>query len=886
MSLEEYRDTVLKISLAALFHDVGKFAQGFLKLPEGYQQNNADLYQPFNRERGYHTHLHALYTAAFIETHSQFLPTALSSRDWGEGEVEDSFVNLAAKHHRPDTHLQWIVAQADRLSSGIDRAEFEEGEKIGVKKVAQTRLLPILERLLREEKAYNSLQDFQWRYPLKPLSAISIFPVKAVQIPREEARKEYRGLYEAFCEDLKGLCNYQHVELWAQHFDSLYRIYTSHIPAARVGMVVHDVSLYDHSRSTAALAGALYLYHRLTDTMKEDAIKDDSLAKFLLVSGDFYGIQDFIFSRGGEERHHRAKLLRGRSFLVSLLVELAADVLCRRLGLSFLSVAISAAGKFHLIAHNVEEAKEEIKAVRNELNHWLYENFYGECALGISFTEAKAEDFCGERFKDLWDRHLRGLEEAKFNRLDLKEYGGSVAEVLGGQGYLDAFRNDLGSPLCPLCGKRPSHPDVVDDDFIRRDEGSCACKLCRDQALVGTKLVKEKRLAVLLGSEGELKEPLWGKYQLRFVKGCAGELADTGKVARFFEFNVREDGSCPTEVTFLPINGYVPVYTREDEYDDCLLAGERTEANKEGLIDSIREGRPKTFHHIAQKALRSFNEGGKPMCLGLPALGVLKADVDNLGAIFGCGLLQVREGKEDPSQFTLSRLATMSRQLNNFFALYLPFVLGNEGEGRFKEVYTVFAGGDDLFLIGPWNVVKNLALHIRDRFAEYVCENPRIHLSAGITLHKPYTPVDLLARESEEALEQAKGGGKNRVSMFGHVVPWDEFDELARVQEELEEWYRKGSLSRGALYRFNELCNMAAEERELLNKGAISWHELQCIKWRAFLRYYLVRALSDGSEENQYQDIALKVSEWLDKYRGRFVIALWPLLYETRKQRV
>lgn len=121
------------------------------------------------------------------------------------------------------------------------------------------------------------------------------------------------------------------------------------IPAARVGDVVHDVSLYDHSRTTAAFAAALYLYHQATDSLNETAIRKGETEKFLLVSGDFYGIQDFIFSASGERQTHRSKILRGRSFAVSLFSELAADMLCRELGLPSSAVVLNAAGKFHLI---------------------------------------------------------------------------------------------------------------------------------------------------------------------------------------------------------------------------------------------------------------------------------------------------------------------------------------------------------------------------------------------------------------------------------------------------------------------------------------------------------------------------------------------------------
>ncbi len=877
-------ETVFKIQLAALFHDLGKFAQGSLELPPAYAENNADLYQPFNRRQQRHTHAHALYTAAFIELFAKHLPEELSSPDWGEGEREDSFINLAAKHHKPETPLQLIITQADRLSSGFDRAEFEEGEEIGVREYKQTRLLPLFERLLRQDKAFNRAEDFEWCYPLRPLSAQNIFPVRKEDVSRTKAEEEYRRLWKEFVENLKKLCHRRHVSLWAQHFDSLLRIYASHIPAARVGRVVHDVSLYDHLRTSAALAGALYLYHRKTDTLNSKSIQNDAESKFLLVSGDFYGIQDFIFRGGGEERHHRAKLLRGRSFLVSLLVELAAEMLCERLGLSFLSVFFCAAGKFHLLAPNTESARTKIDEVREEVNRWFYEHFFGECTLGIAVTAASPEDFVGGKFADLWRRHLENLEEAKFCRLDLKKYSGVFEE------YLDRFRNDLPSPLCPLCDRRPSAEEVSGDGrskkgdkYVSRrggEEKACACKLCRDQAFLGTELVRDNRLAVLKSKNGGLGEPLFGRYQVVFRRDCAEDLAEKGELLKLYDLKVAGEGKAPVGATFLPVNGYVPVFEKEDHNDDRYLVGRRKEEKTLSLIEQIEVGNPKTFYHLAQLALEPCGEKPDEFC-GLPALAVLKADVDNLGAIFGCGL---------PAElFTLSRLATLSRQLNNFFTVYLPFALENEKEGRFRNVYTVFAGGDDLFLIGPWNVMRELALHLRKKFTDYVCENPKLHFSAGITLHKPHVPVDLLAEESEGALSQAKGAGKDRVSMFGRVATWKEFEDLIALESELSRWYEKGLLSRGALYRLNELCALAEEEKRLATSGGIPWHRLQCVKWPAFLRYFLVRALRrklGESWEGPYQEMVTKLYDWLVHYRGRFVLALWPLLYNTRKQRL
>ena len=102
--------TVLKIALAGLLHDIGKFAQGNLEISPQYANDNADQYQPFYNGR--HTHVHALYTAAFIEQFADSLPRQLNGADWGEG---DSFINLAAGQ---------TVRVVYALVAGDDEADF------------------------------------------------------------------------------------------------------------------------------------------------------------------------------------------------------------------------------------------------------------------------------------------------------------------------------------------------------------------------------------------------------------------------------------------------------------------------------------------------------------------------------------------------------------------------------------------------------------------------------------------------------------------------------------------------------------------------------------------------------------------------------------------
>ncbi len=180
-----------RIALAAFLHDLGKFAER-AKIPVNQEtlDANKQLYCPHRKQytddRGWFSHVHAAYTGLAMDLIEDYMPE-LKGADfapfgsWKTKEADDSFINAAAMHHKPETFLQWIIATADRVASGFDREEFEEynqaeeGTSTG-KNHYTARQLPLFEQIRLDSKAE---QKYVYRYPLKPLSPNSIFPVEA-----------------------------------------------------------------------------------------------------------------------------------------------------------------------------------------------------------------------------------------------------------------------------------------------------------------------------------------------------------------------------------------------------------------------------------------------------------------------------------------------------------------------------------------------------------------------------------------------------------------------------------------------------------------------------------------------------------------------------------
>jgi len=198
-----------------------------------------------------------------------------------------------------------VIAVSDRVSSGWDRDTFDthHTKGVAVKDYKKTRLLPIFEQLNTGQDDSNQNDEaYQYCYPLKALTPGNIVPgLKTVVAPENPAQAEndYRELYDVFETGLKSIKHRNtDISLWFEHFDSLMMACTAAMPAARVGNVVPDVSLYDHSRVTAALAAAIFLYHSKSETMTAEAIRNYEDKKFLIINGDLQGIQRFICSVG------------------------------------------------------------------------------------------------------------------------------------------------------------------------------------------------------------------------------------------------------------------------------------------------------------------------------------------------------------------------------------------------------------------------------------------------------------------------------------------------------------------------------------------------------------------------------------------------------------
>lgn len=877
-------DPSTRIAVAAFLHDIGKLAERAGIDHAGRLDAHKTLYCPWHAEGGYHSHVHAAYTGIawdMLEATGHFpdlrhdCPPFFAGDD---GNATDSAVNAASAHHRPDTFLQWIVATADRVASGFERDKFDS--EYNNKKERENhycaRLLTLFEQIGKTSVKEGELA---WRYPLKPLSPEAIFPQRTQTCTPSDnaaAKVEYHALWDALLEDLQRIpkSHVANLPLWLDHFDSLWLTISSAIPAATAFGIKPEVSLYDHSKATAALATALWRWHSDSGTETVAALRGGwAESKFLLVQGDFFGIQDFIFAEGGQTQKHAHKLLRGRSFQVSLLAECAALKLLEALELPSTSQIVNAAGKFLIVAPNTESARAAVARSRKELNAWCLEHTYGEIGVGLATTAASCDDFAAGRFGELTKRLFEALDAAKHQRFDLCE-GDATAAF---DGFLDAFDNTLG--VCEINGKHPADPKAS----ARR--GYSLSRLADDQIRIGEELTKRARILVARDAStlNVLGLDYFG-YRLAFVpdaeaSGKYGELARGRQVVRVWDFDAPEaDGTLWRGYARRFVNSYVPVWVDDDL---TLKADGKYDRLRPDHIGEAEVGKIKTLHVLAVEDGRDLH--GAQKYQGEIALVTVKGDIDNLGALF-------QQGLEKP---TFAKMASLSRQVNAFFALWLPWFCEHgkdtNGVARFRNTYTVFAGGDDFFLIGPWESTLALATVLREKFAAFVT-NDGITFSAGMLMTQPQTPVRQLARGTERALDAAKrfekhGRKKNAATLWGRSVDWADWQALmgerrAALEALMESAESHGAeFSTGLTYSLLQLADRAESQRP---EDAI---------WRSQLHYRLtrffrdrVRGDDDARERRQrlLDDAIREIGGALGTYKGAYRLPLSVLLYRQR----
>lgn len=121
----------------------------------------------------------------------------------------------------------------------------------------------------------------------------------------------------------------------------------------------------------------------------------------------------------------------------------------------------------------------------------------------------------------------------------------------------------------------------------------------------------------------------------------------------------------------------------------------------------------------------------------------------------------------------------------------------------------MYSGGDDVFIVGSWDVTIRLAERIRNDFKEFTCHNPLFSLSGGVAIVPSKFPIMKGAEESAKEESAAKShtvhtgdvvSEKNSISFMGMPLNWNlEYPQVKKLKDKLCDLLQTGRMPKSFL---------------------------------------------------------------------------------------
>jgi len=793
------------IIYGALLHDIGKLIKRGLQGKASYHYKHQELGEKWAREVGLSEDI-----VTIIKRHHQLRKN------------EDKYYELSVNTYSGgDIALHnslKVVDIADNLSAGMERKDFNTNtgsfkRDAGLKSIFSN---------IHLNNSYKANHHNIWEpknlkeYP---------YPIKSEEFNPNKQVAFYTKLWDDFRDEFMIVKN----NLNEDTLLLLLQKYTFMIPEHTLvtDSGPPDTSLYHHLKSTAAVS--LCIYKHLTEEKglewgKTDLSKDiyninDN--KFLLIAGDFSGIQKFIYTITSKAA---LKTVRARSFYLELLAECIVSHLVQELELCRSCIIYNSGGGFYLLAPNTNKVKDKIHFFKEKINQYLFDKFGF-----LLYVTLAARPLCGNNLKG----------KVKDKDLPLGKIWSLLKQDLGkqkGRKWIEIFTNDFEKVFEPFEEKgncAACHQPIDKFGSIKlEDESLNLCSFCRNMVELGKRLPD---LEVF--------------YEIKEVKKCG---------------------------FYLNIFGHIYCLDKHMEKNNVITKYHLT--NLWDLTDNSYSLR--NFPTGSYSSLKDFIELGQN-ATGLKKIGILRMDVDYLGRIFSRGLgetntfARLNDLSERLNLYFKYYLPKLLADNTEDSITKVP--------RKKLLVNLVYSGGDDLFLVGTWDSTIDAAWAIYSDFRRFTGYNSDVTFSGGLTIADEKVAFYRLADEAGSEEKKAKSNGRDSFSIFGIPLKWSEVKNcLQQEKETVTLNYLLDILTKGLEYK-EEKCTCRAYSRSFIQNlsdliyyyfYSKSSNEIDNEKYWVFpqIHYYMTRAMQTNSGK-KYKNII---------YRPLFSVMLQEKVLEKR----
>ena len=782
-------------------------------------------------------------------------------------EETERLLNCVRYHHKDylqkakldKNDLAYIVYEADNIASGMDRRE-NEGEEKGF------------------DPNLNLDSIFSVFYSDKEIQVANKYPLiykdinKAFNYPQKDISLATNSNYEALLNKIKS--HFITKDISQISINQLLQIIEegfSYVPSSTNRAEVCDISLYVHSKITSAVASCMKLYfdeQQIQDYKKYCFNSGSKIFRnekiYLLISGDISGIQDFIYtipSKGA------LKTLRGRSLYIDLLLEEFIDEYLEQIGLSRANVLYSGGGHFYILAPNIEDTKKAIDKLQAKMNRWLMENIGINLYLAIGTAECSANNLMkSEAQGNLFAIVNKKLKDDKTIRYSKDE--DFLEHIFNVEKEKDTAKKE-----CNICH------NLVDKLWKYNSDEEIACEFCLNLYKLGQDILTQDLVFVISEEKIDGGIKIFGKDKDLYM--YAVNIADIdmlkGKILRIYSKNNLLEND-------LAIRLYLADYSAKNENDEVM-----------------------TFDDLAKSSCKIDK--------GIKRLGVLRLDVDDLGIAFSSGFVSDKDKIEDNLRYaTLSRYADLSKDISMFFKVAINKICAGDligcvdfeekafnilgiAKAQKRKVNIIYAGGDDLFLVGAWDEVLEVAIDINRAFKQFT--NGRLTLSAGVAMFSPTYPISKMAEIAGLLVQMSKNRkDKNSIALFGmetnlkangqleckHIYTWADFEMkvckekmnylLARLSFDGDK-FNKLSVGKSLIYRLMDLIQLADEDK------------LNIARFAYVLARMQPKQDKDEQKRKVYEDFVSKMYQWINNNEDKkqLATALNLLVYYLRDKK-
>jgi len=735
------------------------------------------IYQRSGKRR-----VHEELSKEFIEKH---LSSIISNKN---------LVNKIIKYVCTNGEHTGLVKIADQLSA----SEREKEENI----YEEVYKIPLINPFKnasasKEEYGHNliSLNISKECRTLKDFNRIveQIRPVEGKRLSLED----YKKLTENFEKDIELLKNFK-LDVEYGLFESLLNIIRKHmffVPSA-VYKTTPNISLYSHLSNTAGIASALYY-------SKEE--------KIVLLSIDISGMQKFIYSIANTDKS--LSQLRGRSVLIDLLQRAITRYILGIFNLNSSSIIRKTGGEINIILPKMNGIENKIKDAWLNVEKCLLELFNGEIysvysIVDLSFRKRKAEPLS---FKKPFDEAYKDLSMKKLKRFSTLISNGDTIFL---EQYL--FKHNISEiEKCDYCKR--SFKQVK-----KTRDGGNICSLCDKSIEIG-KAVRNLGIMVEIYFERKPR-----KNTIEYINKLTEKVSELEVSIRGIYFPYLNVGYVligrdrrSLEISLLVLKSIAHYEERNNIFatiyfinNEDFIPSDKVEKINELIEENRNIKLGFAFEYMYTYAPRTngeiatFDELSENFLLG-----VLRMDGDSMGEITG----KLRE--------KLSIYHTAYEYIKLIFEGLIHMLTMTN---KYKDyIYSVYSGGDDLFIVGRWDTIIQLAIDINKLYNKMIPYSD-ITISGGILIDDPKIPPHILAFNAKEMLESVKSEGKNGVSLYSpemcyfslkkvskveeaekkHKLEWKDLEEIVeygekRVYRLLEE----GKISTSILYKLDKISN-------------------------------------------------------------------------------